>query len=198
VAPPALQSEREYGIPACVTIAQAILESSTPQFGWGSSSLFRLGNNPFGIKYHPPCPAPSTPSTGLAAGKGEEEEEDDGFLELSTWEVIDGVKQQAPAQFQRFSSLAEAFRAHARLLRSPRYRGAYAVRGNWKQFAEKLGPKRSEHDPDHCGYSTNPSYSAILGSLVRVYRLDDPRLLEWLETGKDPGAALTTQPPAAA
>ena len=51
VAPPALQSEREYEIPACITLAQAILESATPRFGWGSSRLFRLANNPFGIKY---------------------------------------------------------------------------------------------------------------------------------------------------
>jgi flagellum-specific peptidoglycan hydrolase FlgJ len=51
VAPPALESERIYEIPACVTMAQAILESATPKFGWGSSSLFRLANNPFGIKY---------------------------------------------------------------------------------------------------------------------------------------------------
>ena len=49
VAPPALLSERAYGIPAPVTIAQAILESATSA-GWGSSSLFRLANNPFGIK----------------------------------------------------------------------------------------------------------------------------------------------------
>jgi flagellar protein FlgJ len=195
VTPPALESEREYGIPACITIAQAILESSTPQFGWGSSSLFRLANNPFGIKYshRSTVSTPSTPSTGPQAEQGEE---DSGFVEASTWEVINGVKEQAPAQFQRFSSLAEAFRAHARLLRSPRYRRAYEVRHEWKQFAEKLGPKRSEHDPDHCGYSTNPSYSAILTSLVRVYRLDDPRLLEWLESGKDPGAAL--RPPQSA
>jgi flagellum-specific peptidoglycan hydrolase FlgJ len=50
VTPPALASEREYGIPACVTVAQAILESATAA-GWGSSVLFRLANNPFGIKY---------------------------------------------------------------------------------------------------------------------------------------------------
>ena len=51
VTPPALQSQREYEIPACITIAQAILESATPKLGWGSSSLFRIANNPFGIKY---------------------------------------------------------------------------------------------------------------------------------------------------
>ena len=51
VTPSALASQREYEVPACVTVAQAILESATPKFGWGSSVLFRVANNPFGIKY---------------------------------------------------------------------------------------------------------------------------------------------------
>lgn len=50
VTSPALKSQSECEIPACVTIAQAILESATAA-GWGSSVLFRLANNPFGIKY---------------------------------------------------------------------------------------------------------------------------------------------------
>ena len=43
VAPAALASQRDFQIPACVTIAQAILESGTAA-GWGSSVLFRAGN----------------------------------------------------------------------------------------------------------------------------------------------------------
>lgn len=41
----ALQHEREYGIPASITLAQGILES-----GAGTSSLTRASNNHFGIK----------------------------------------------------------------------------------------------------------------------------------------------------
>ena len=50
VAPGALEGERVYQVPACVTLAQAILESATSA-GWGSSLLFRIANNPFGIKF---------------------------------------------------------------------------------------------------------------------------------------------------
>ena len=45
----------------------------------------------------------------------------------------------------------------------------------------------------HCGYSTNPSYSAELVKLVTLYRLDDPRAVQWLATGIDPGRALGSQ-----
>jgi flagellum-specific peptidoglycan hydrolase FlgJ len=65
VTPPALESQIRYEVPACVTIAQAILESATPHFGWGSSSLFRVANNPFGIKY---CHRVISPSDHRAIG----------------------------------------------------------------------------------------------------------------------------------
>ena len=64
VTSPALESQLRYEVPACVTLAQAILESATPQFGWGSSSLFRLANNPFGIKYEHLGAADSGPGKG--------------------------------------------------------------------------------------------------------------------------------------
>ncbi len=222
VAPPALQSEREYEIPACITLAQAILESATPRFGWGSSRLFRLANNPFGIKYsHRPgvesqklkvesalessnlkvqsqgavVSAVSTlnsqPLTSsLNSQLSTSAPEDYGHFDVATWEFINGQKKEVFAQFQRFPDLTEAFKAHARLLLSPHYRPAYEVRHDWKQFAERLGPKKSQQDTDHCGYSTNPSYSALLINLVNTYRLDDPRAQEWLSTGKDPGPVL--------
>ena len=94
------------------------------------------------------------------------------------------------AQFQRFPSLAEGFAAHARLLMTPRYGPAYTVRHDWKQFAERLGPKRSAHETDHCGYSTNPGYSTLLIEIVETCHLSDHRAQEWLETGKDPGPIL--------
>ncbi len=203
VAPAAVASQREYEIPACVTIAQAILESSTPKFGWGSSSLFRVANNPFGIKY---CHfGPEDPGLGalghqtIAPSKVPRTDEpvslssaksapvDYGHFDVATWEVESGQKKAVNAEFQRFPNLAEAFRAHALLLRGPRYRRAYEVRRDWKKFAERLGPKASQNDMEHCGYSTNPRYSADLIKLVGLYRLDDPRALEWFATGQDPG-----------
>jgi flagellum-specific peptidoglycan hydrolase FlgJ len=259
VTPAALESQRAYRIPACVTIAQAILESATPQFGWGSSTLFRLANNPFGIKYchfgvsearrQEPGASTLEPGTrdtalgtqGLGLGKEDSEFqipnsgspghqtfasaaqptagspnhpilEDYGHFDAQTWEIENGQKKVIIAQFQRFPNLGEAFRCHALLLsKSPRYAPAMQALGvrcqvsgvrenqdsspdawhlapdTWQQFAERLGPKLSQLDTEHCGYSTNPSYSAELIKLVNLYRLNDPRALKWYATGMDPG-----------
>lgn len=215
VTPAAIESGRQYEIPACVTIAQAILESATPQFGWGSSSLFRLANNPFGIKYCHFGPEPSSSATAAAQQAKPAAaspipdskflipddalaktstgpsimSEDYGHFDAETWEIENGQKKYVLAQFQRFPNLTEAFRAHAYLLRGPRYQPAFEVRADWKQFAERLGPKTSQLDRDHCGYSTSPSYSAGLIRLVNLYRLNDPRALQWYSTGEDPGPA---------
>jgi flagellum-specific peptidoglycan hydrolase FlgJ len=113
---------------------------------------------------------------------------DYGHFDAQTWEIENGQKKVIFAQFQRFPNLDEAFRAHALLLRSPRYRPAFAARADWKQFAERLGPKTSQLDSEHCGYSTNPSYSAEITKLVELYRLNDPRAQQWYATGKDPKA----------
>ncbi len=200
VTPPALESQLRHEVPACVTIAQAILESSTPQYGWGSSLLFRVANNPFGIKY---CHRPLGPSDHRAIGGTEKPSadgpvtgspdhpipQDYGHFDAQTWEIENGQKKVMIAQFQRFPNLAEAFTAHAQLFRAPRYRPAFEVRHDWKQFAERLGPKSSPLDSEHCGYSTNPSYSAELIKLVELYRLNDPRALQWYATGVDPQQA---------
>jgi len=238
VAPAALESERAYQIPASVTLAQAILESATSA-GWGSSSLFRIANNPFGIKYEhygsgdrvigqsddrtnsghgqpqhgdPLITAGATPPTDSSLRSGPALQpltrtadhpltrppdrpitSAYGAFDAETWEIVNGQKKVMTAQFQRFPNLTEAFRAHAQLLCSPHYRPAFAVRHDWKQFAERLGPKSSPLDLEHCGYSTNPSYSASLIKLVELYRLHDPRAVQWLATGIDPGRAVGSQ-----
>ena len=208
VTPSAQQSQTEYEIPACVTLAQAILESATAA-GWGSSVLFRLANNPFGIKYEhfgmgegkgdsrfkiqdSRSPIPDTESRIQNAGSPNPDPESPapepyGAFDAQTWEIVNGQKKTILAQFQRFPNLNEAFTAHALLLRSPRYRPAFEVRHDWKQFAERLGPKSSPNDTEHCGYSTNPSYSAEIIKLVNLYLLNDARALQWYATGADPG-----------
>jgi flagellum-specific peptidoglycan hydrolase FlgJ len=174
VAPAAMESERAYEVPACVTMAQAILESATSA-GWGSSSLFRLANNPFGIKYEhfdSPPPALKTSSNRTIgrpsdqARPGQPTLQQYSHFDAQTWEIVNGQKKEMMAQFQRFKNLSVAFVAHAQLLCSPRYRGAFEARRDWKQFAERLGPKTSTLDKEHCGYSTNPSYSA---ELIKLY-----------------------------
>jgi flagellum-specific peptidoglycan hydrolase FlgJ len=175
IAPGAMEGQRVYGIPACVTIAQSILESATSA-GWGTSSLFRLANNPFGIKYDHLAPL-----------------QDYGHFDTSTWEIVNGRRQDVIAQFQRFPNLTAAFEAHARLLCSKRYEPAYPMRQDWRQFAERLGPKTSPLDTQHCGYSTNPEYGAALITLVDLYHLDDPQMIEWLTTRNAEGQESSTQ-----
>jgi flagellum-specific peptidoglycan hydrolase FlgJ len=218
VTPAALASEREYGIPACITIAQAILESATAA-GWGTSRLFVEANNPFGIKYcHFGEKASLVPGPLSLVNKGQvtkdkgQPSEDYGFFDAATWEIENGQRKEILAQFQRFPNLTEAFRAHSLLLaRTPRYAPAMAVlkstdyadhadsgekksvesvkSADWKAFAERLGPRASANDSEHCGYSTNPSYSATLIKLVEESRLHDPRAQQWYATGRDPGPA---------
>ncbi len=172
VTPPALDNERVYGIPACITIAQAIFESATAA-GWGTSILFTQANNPFGIKF-------SHKASTEAYGE----------FDAHTWEIINGQKKEMLAQFQRFPSLRESFTAHCLLLMTPWYRAAYAARGNWQTFAALLGPK-TPVNLQACGYSTEPEYAARLIGAVTDYRLDDPRALAWYATGKDPGPQIS-------
>ena len=225
VVPPALESEHVYRVPACVTVAQAIIESATLA-GWGSSSLFLVANNPFGIKYEhfgsgdriigpsnhrgivePEKHSSDRPSTQSSDQANSEVPKpaipaDYGHFDSQTWEIVNGQKTEMLAQFQKFPNLAEGFRCHALLLaRSPRYAPAMATlslgpqvsgtnkaenpsSNTWKKFAERLGPKTSPLDSEHCGYSTNPSYSAALIKLVELYRLNDSRTMEFYATGK--------------
>lgn len=143
IADPAISSEVRYGIPAGATIAQAILES-----GWGQSSLFKLANNPFGIKY-----SDSSPDAQY------------GYIDLPTHEFIDGHSQIVTAGFQHFPNLFDAFSCHALLLRHPHYAAAWKHRGDARMYAMCLGPK-SESNPDGCGYATDPEYGRKLIDLI--------------------------------
>jgi flagellum-specific peptidoglycan hydrolase FlgJ len=141
--PGALQSQRETGIPASITIAQAILESSN-KLGWGQSYLARKYNNYFGIKaIHGAMP--------------------DSYVELETPEVVHGKTVVELARFARYLIPADSFKAHGRLLSiSARYAPAMAVRNDPAQFAAQL---------QKCGYSTNPNYAQALMKLVAEFDL---------------------------
>jgi flagellum-specific peptidoglycan hydrolase FlgJ len=89
VAPGAVAAQRRYGIPAAVTIAQAIDES-----GWGQSRLATADHNLFGIK-----------GTGPA-----------GTVELPTEEYEDGSWVATTASFRVYHNVAESIADHSRLL----------------------------------------------------------------------------------
>ncbi|MGH3256929.1 MAG: glycoside hydrolase family 73 protein [Streptosporangiaceae bacterium] len=89
VAPGAVAAQRRYGIPAAVTIAQAIDES-----GWGQSELATADHNLFGIK-----------GTGPA-----------GTVVRPTEEYEDGSWVATTASFRVYHNVAESIADHSRLL----------------------------------------------------------------------------------
>ena len=112
VAPGAVEAARRYGIPASVSIAQAILES-----GWGRSSLAQKANNLFGMK-----------GTGPA-----------GSMSIRTREHVNGRDVWVTAAFKKFRTQAESILEHASALgTSPVYAGARAVAGDPRAFARAL------------------------------------------------------------
>lgn len=108
-------SMRAFGVPASVTIAQAILES-----GWGTTGLALRANNFFGIKAF----AHSDP---------------DQYIEFPTAEYVNGQRVMVEADFAKYLSPQDSFVAHARLLAcAARYAPAMAVRTDPESFARAL------------------------------------------------------------
>jgi Mannosyl-glycoprotein endo-beta-N-acetylglucosaminidase len=112
VAPGAIAAQQRYGIPAAVTIAQAIDES-----GWGRSVLATADHNLFGIKGAGPA----------------------GRDMLPTREHEHGVWVTRTAPFRAYHNVAESIEDHGRLLATdPAYRHAMASRGRPDAFATAL------------------------------------------------------------
>ncbi len=112
VAPGAMASQRSYGVPAAVTIAQAIEESD-----WGHSLLASKDHNLFGMK-----------GTGPA-----------GSDALPTQEYANGQWITTTAPFRVYHNFAESIDDHGRLLAdSGYYQQAMAVRRAPNAFASAL------------------------------------------------------------
>ena len=112
VAPGAMAAQRKYGVPASVTIAQAIDES-----GWGQSTLATRDHNLFGIK-----------GTGPA-----------GSDPLATQEYQNGQLVTSTSSFRVYNSTAESIDDHGNLLAtSGFYRKSMADRQNPNAFAQAL------------------------------------------------------------
>jgi hypothetical protein len=112
VAPGAVAAQQRYGVPASVTIAQAIDES-----GWGNSSLAAQYHNLFGIKGAGPA----------------------GSVILPTQEYEGGRWVSTSAQFAAYHNDAESIAGHAQLLAtSGYYTRAMADRANPDAFASDL------------------------------------------------------------
>ena len=113
--PAAVLAQQKWGVPASVTIAQAILES-----GWGQSALAKQANNFFGIK----AAASAAPAS---------------YAEFTTDEFIDGRRVRELAKFARYATPAASFDAHATLLAlTSRYKPAMAFCGDPLRFLSEL------------------------------------------------------------
>jgi flagellum-specific peptidoglycan hydrolase FlgJ len=112
VAPGAIAAQQKYGIPASVTIAQAIEES-----GWGQSELATADHNLFGIK-----------GTGPA-----------GTDMRPTQEYENGIWVNRTAGFRVYRNIAQSIADHGQLLAtSPVYQHAMANRHVPDAFASAL------------------------------------------------------------
>ena len=122
IAPGAVAAEQRWGVPAAVTIAQAIEESS-----WGNSQLAADYHNLFGIKGSGPAGSIGLPTSEFYGGQ---------------WVTID-------AQFRVYHNVAESIADHAELLAtSGYYQRAMADRAIPDAFAHDLTGVYAT-DPDY-------------------------------------------------
>jgi Mannosyl-glycoprotein endo-beta-N-acetylglucosaminidase len=115
------------GVPASVTVAQAILESD-----WGRSLLAQNANNYFGMK------AMGTLGT-------------DGVVWMPTSEYDDaGELYQTVSAFRAYKSLTESLTDHDRLLQTAsRYAAAMRASNNPQEFASRLYEAGYSTDPQY-------------------------------------------------
>ncbi len=144
IAEAAVQSADQTGVPASVTIAQAILESY-----WGSSRLAREANNYFGIK--------AQTRSGSA-----------GSVWFDVWEVIGGRNVMQSQAFRAYKTIAESFVDHGLFfVDNGRYTAALAARSDPRQFAREVNRAGYATDPSYA------SKLIGLMDRYDLYRYDD-------------------------
>jgi hypothetical protein len=140
----AQRSYRSTGVPASVTIAQAILESD-----WGRSRLARQGNNLFGIK-----------ALGSTSGPA-------GVVTLATWEHVGGSDVVVQAPFKAYFTLEQSIDDHgAFFTRNRRYAAALAVASDARAFAQAIQDAGYATDPNYA------SKLVVLMDRYGLYRFD--------------------------
>jgi hypothetical protein len=140
----ARRSFKSTGVPASVTVAQAILESD-----WGRSRLTRQANNLFGIK-----------AQGSVRGPA-------GVVTLPTWEHTSGGDVTVQAPFKAYFTLEQSIDDHGTFFtRNRRYAGAMAVANDAQAFARAIQEAGYATDPN---YATK-----LIGLMDRydLYRFD--------------------------
>ena len=138
-----------YGVPASVTIAQAILES-----GWGGSELATRANNYFGIK----CAAVASPHQI-------------GCIDKATWEHLNGNDVTVTASFRRYASMRDSFLDHGLFLTKPRYAAAFKA-ATPDEFAHEIWRAGYATDPQY------PAKLVRLMDQYGLRQYDDPKQQE--------------------
>ena len=142
-APIARAAAGQTGVPASVTVAQAILESD-----WGRSQLALLANNFFGIK--------ATSYLG-----------NDGLVWMPTAEYDPaGEAYDTITPFRAYKSLTDSVTDHNQLLLARRYAEAMQVANDPRQFAQQLSAAGYSTDPAYAD-----KLIALMDS-YNLYRLD--------------------------
>jgi len=143
VAAAARTSQRRYGVPASVVIAQAVLET-----GWGTSEVARTARNYFGMTCGPNGGGPI--AAGCVAGT-------DRFCDRT------GCRPGA-ASFRAYHTMADSFADHGRQLKTnPRYRSAYKARSRPATFVRRMAK---------AGYATDPGYAGRVIAIINKYKLN--------------------------
>ena len=115
----AKEGHKLYGVPASVSMAQAILES-----GWGKKAP---GNNLFGIKAD-------------TSWKGK-------TINFPTHEIIRGVRVYQTCRFRAYDSFGDSMKDHAAfLVKNERYKSAFEC-GTGCEFAKAIAEAGYATDP---------------------------------------------------
>jgi hypothetical protein len=140
---PAQASQREFRVPASVTLAQAILESA-----WGRSKLSANDKNYFGMKCF------GNPGT-IAVSCHDYVTTECNAVTLACWQIVDS--------FRVYNSPTDSFRDHGRQLATlSRYAAAFNHPKNPNQFAAEVHKG---------GYATDPAYTTKLVNIMTKYNL---------------------------
>lgn len=137
IAPFAMRSQIDYGIPASITIAQAILES-----GNGKSKLSTAANNFFGIKADPFYLKKNLP-----------------FFAIDTLEYNkeNKVYTEKKAKFRKYKDLEGSFKDHAEFLQKNK---------RYKDLFNSIDPYLWAEGLQKSGYSTSPKYASTLKNII--------------------------------
>jgi flagellum-specific peptidoglycan hydrolase FlgJ len=149
-APYAVRSERQTGVPAAITLAQAAIESANGNRHIGSA------NNYFGVK-----------AFRNKDGQINFGDIATGYVTVPTREVINGKSIMINDHFRSYESMEDSFTDHGMFLtQNRRYSGIlgeYAMNGDTTAFARGL---------QRAGYATDPNYAKMIVSIINNYNLN--------------------------